>query len=448
MADVIKLRWPDIDVPQWNLSIVWSFISAVIFSQILIQGQSQASSYTYYAINGISVHVNDSAFKFFVFVFAGWIQSWVHFHLATTASPIDDTRVNVVGFIGLLAWVAGQVVYVLTYAPPNTATTVELLQEHYQFTATINIILITFGGSMFYWSVRTQQFAIFRNPGIAPYVRHGLFGAYIILPSICAMVVIGFNTPLSNQVVTFVQTHMYFLAIGLGPLTITLLQSLRLIDLEQLDLDDTSVSYGDVGAKYEISEYSPLQILANGIFVACSTTLFFLPFVHIQSFLVHHNASEAEQNQATLVLLGGGLLGKVVVAIFADLGGENRWILPSASLVQTIALGVWLGTYATYNYALVAAMGFFLGMSSTSTFVLSHLKSTAALVSKENMFTGPVLDVYHMTCMVPGGAILTIITRSFTDAGSIDYYWLLTVAICLSSIATVSSSVASYIQLK
>lgn len=443
MADVIKLWLPQIKSPQWNLSIVWSIMSAVIFSQILIQGQVQASRYTFYSINGVSVAANDSAFKFFIFCLAGWVQSWAHFHLATTTAPFDDMKFNIVGLVGLLAWVMGQVVYVLTYTPPSTATTIELLQEHYQFVSLIDILLITLGGSLFYWSVRTQQLAIFPREG-----GRILFGAYTILPSVCAMVVVGFSSPLSTQVLSFVQTYMYFLVIGLGPLTITLLQSASLIDLQQDESDDSSVPFGSKGLKYEVTGYSMINILAHGVFVVCSSTLFFIPFVHIQSALVFYDASNAEQTQATLVLLGGGLLGKVIVALLSDLHGESKWVLPVASFVQTISLAVWLGTYASYNYALLASIGFFLGLSSTSTFVFSHLKSVSSLVTKQNMFTGPVMDVFHMTCMVPGGALLVIITRSFTDMGSVDYYWLLTVALCLSVTATVSSIVASFTQLK
>jgi hypothetical protein len=438
--------------PEWNTSVVWSVMSAIILSQILVQGQDQASSYSYFSLGGVSVHINTGAYKFFVFVFVGWFCSWIHFHLRTASTPIDDSRRNVLGLAGLCLWFAGLIVYMTTYRPPEGTDTIEKLQAHYQFLTHVDSLMVTLGGGLFYWSVRVQQFAIFANTGTQLAARRKLFALYIMLPSVCAMIVVGFNAPLSSQVISFVQLNAYYLAIAVCPLTLTLFGAVNIIDLSQTSAedDDESVSTGvkvSVSPEGGLDDVTRGRVAAaffHGLYVACSTTVFYLPFVHIFSYMVSVGAPASDVTQVILLLLGGAIVGKAIVAATVDFGDGGSYALPTMALVQTVTFSVWLAREGTYDLALMSAVGFFLGMSSMSTFVLAHIKSTLGIFPQNGVYTEPIMNVYHMTCMVPGGALLMVVTRSYTSVGSLSFPPLLSVATGLSAGATAASLAALF----
>jgi hypothetical protein len=191
-----------------------------------------------------------------------------------------------------------------------------------------------------------------------------------------------------------------------------------------------------------------LSFTFHCLFVFCSSIIFFIPFMHIYPYIVLHNAPISDAIQVIFTLLGGSIVGKLLILFMVDFTKNSTCIIgytiPILSAIQTIFFFAWVGTVNSYNVQLITTIGFFLGVSSTSMFTLSHIKSTMDFFPPNNIFTEPITNVFHMTFMVPGSVLLMIITRYYTNEGIVNYYALLTIASCVSAVATVCSFFALY----
>lgn len=338
-----------------NSDVSINIMSAVVLCDFLI------SSWWYQPelrMGDAKYYVDASAFRIGVFMSSGWVFSFTR---------LDDSKCTfLIGSIGLIMWIIGHVLFATMGS-----------YENHNTMAFIDSLLVTAGGSIFYWYARTSS-----------NIRQDLLSAMYLL--------VAMPTDMMTS-------SKFVLVASICPLLLYGMSSLK--------------NNNTRGQHEETTLFGKKTSILVGINVVCAGYCGYTAFLCLLPYMTHHSFDKTSVYTVSTLTAFGYVCGHLVSYKF------GRIVSILMRIVQTVVLAVWAATTPTM-VSEMGAIGFFTGFAMSD-------------VLYPYLSPSPVDLVFYMTCITPGSWLMVHTFREFTNFGAIDFHGVLSVGAGVSSASIV-----------
>lgn len=432
-------------------------------------------------ITEVTVHTNPGMLKYVMFLVTGIVHAWVL--LTIEKRPNNKFLMitnNTMGIVGFLMWFIGYMVQYVNWQIVNAS--LEDLQRQYTMIMLVEIMLITNGGALFFWSTRSYVVnVLFTITSNQAKTKRILYAIYIIAPSLSMLINIPFSSPLLVIDQIFAQSYLFHLLIT-GTLAFSLVYNNTRdvvgnpdpweLKVPLLNDDVVVTQKGGMGTVVGNKTTTREKIRCKGVieniaFISQSFYMFnvgfcfFAPFLLLLPFTTQYHYHPSVRDNSMIVFVCGGIVGKLVSIICVRVTPMKKTdgvdplsiALPVLTLTQTCTFyGLYgMTSFDPLNIHALYALSFLIGLSSLNIFLTSIIRTPTPLnpTNDDNDFHPAFLEnianIFQLIHLLIGSLCLLSVVFSFTHYGSIEYGIIFLIAGVVSSIGTVASIVSAVI---
>ena len=389
---------------DWNLSILLSLLSAVVFGQVMSR-----DGYRHYS----GLFPEAGSFQFTMFLVGGVAQSWVNMLGALANQDYTVPSVS----LGLLLWVVGLVTQAARWSGADTGTPQEIV-DHYIASTYVDTYLVSFGGGILFWTAFCNLAQLAFTFSAALWVKRALLAVFAVAVSAYGFFTASFRAyevGRSPDVFTFTTflvalPSLYmlwytFVPVLTGDHTVAPAEAKRSGNPKKRPSGSGSTRDGEWR----------LAMVLHMIFVLLNACLIYLPYGFLGFYAATRGFDSDETMTVQLVFSAGCLVGALAVLESVDLTGEDvsravaRIVLLAAAVVQAIVISVW-AAMGGKDVPGLCAVAFFIGVSTIAVLLGSLMRTSRAF------YVAPVfvalLHALHVALLVPGSTYTTQIMRS------------------------------------